>query len=369
MSTKDRKRVLIVTEAGDAWPSGYARALIYKPLFEADGIDCEYVSRYLPPLIRVLERRVVLGRLVGSSLLPLLGYLNTSLARIREAAIIRRAAKGYDAIYLQKVGSWRMVSALRRACRSRLVYDLNDGVWLPSRADLVDGINDILHNVDAVTCDNTFGLDFAKSFNDSLFLVPDPPQIEVFDQYRASIPKHDSPVVLGWVGSPSTLFNLYAVWEPLEALFERFDNITLRLLGTGSDRSLWPRFEKVRYTTLPFYTQEQMVREVLQMDIGLFPLFDLEDSRVRGILKAAVYMSGEACVIAAPIGQNCELIHDRQNGMLARTSEEWLGKMSELVENVALRRSIARAGLETVRENFTVSQCYERLRDALLGLA
>ncbi len=41
----------------------------------------------------------------------------------------------------------------------------------------------------------------------------------------------------------------------------------------------------MRVTTLPFYSQEEMIREILRMDIGLFPLFDVEDSRARGILK------------------------------------------------------------------------------------
>jgi len=110
-----------------------------------------------------------------------------------------------------------------------------------------------------------------------------------------------------------------------------------------------------------------MIREVLNMDIGLFPLFDLEDSRARGILKAAIYMSGEACVVTRPIGQNRELIQDCQNGMFAQTTNEWLEKLTLLITNANLRRNMASAGIRTVRNCFTLRQCYEKLLEALFA--
>jgi glycosyltransferase involved in cell wall biosynthesis len=372
-----RKRVLIVTDAGDAWPSGYVRALIYKDLFESDGIECEYVSRYAPSLVRLIEKTTLrfvekpgrsASRLFGIGLSSLFARLNTLFVRVQESAIIRKSQSGYDAIYLQKTGSWQFVSALRRATAARLVYDLNDGVWLPSRAGFAGGrVRDILRGVDAITCDNPYGLDFARTYSTNLYLVPDPPQVELYDKTRSLFPKSGSSVILGWIGSPATAFNLFAIWEPLEVLFARFENITLRLVGTGYNPFLFPRFENVRFTTLPFYSQAQMIREVLQMDIGLFPLFDIEDSRVRGILKATVYMSGEVCVVASPIGQNSDLIQNGKNGVLARDAKEWLESMSALVTDTALRRLLAHNGLETVRGKFTIRQCYEKLRGALLA--
>jgi glycosyltransferase involved in cell wall biosynthesis len=362
------KRILVVTETGDAWPSGRIRALIYRDLFACDGIDVHYVSRLVPWLSRLgTHPNRTLGYAMKMGLDRILRNLNHLLAFAKEAEIYR-IARHYDIIYLQKVASLRLVSRLRRATSARLVYDLNDGVWLPSRSWFAGGkIRDILGRVDAVTCDNRFGLQFAHQYNPQTYLVPDPPQLELFDLYRQQVARNSLQVVLGWIGSPATLFNLYSIWEPLEVLFSRFENITLRLLGVGHGKRLLPPFEKVRYTSLPYYTQEQMVCEVLQMDIGLFPLFDVEDSYVRGILKAAIYMSGEACVITRPIGGNSELIKDFQNGVFAQTLQEWLDRLSVLVENQSLRRKIASAGLQTVREGYTLRHCYEKLMYALRG--
>lgn len=359
----------MITETGDAWPSGRIRALIYKDLLTADGVEVRYVSRRVPWLTRLTGQPGRLtSRVMDAGFGRVLSDLSTCLARAREASIVRIAQDDYDAIYLQKVASFSLVSALRQSTRARLVYDLNDGVWLPSRAAFADGqVREILRTVDAVTCDNPYGLEFARPYNSSLFLVADPPQVELFDEYRTQIPKPGSPVVLGWVGSAATLFNLYAIWEPLEALFARYEDIALRLVGTGYDRRLLPPFEGVRFSVVPFYSQRDMVREVLRMDIGLFPLFDVEDSLARGVLKATIFMSGEVCLVTRPIGQNRDLLTDGYNAVFANASSEWLEKLTELLEDVSRRRQIARAGLETVREKFTLRCCYQQLRVALEG--
>ena len=98
-------------------------------------------------------------------------------------------------------------------------------------------------------------------------------------------------------------------------------------------------------------------------------MFDVEDSRVRGILKATVYMSGGACVAASPVGQMPDVITDGENGLLARDGGEWLERLSRVVEDRPYRQRLADAGLATVRERFTVRQSYERLLRALSGAA
>ncbi len=123
------KRVLIVTETGDAWPSGHIRALIYKCLFAADGIEVCYASRSVPWLTRLIEQppNRVINKLFGLGLRWPLAHLHAKLAIAREKQIVRQA-QSYDVIYLQKVNSWSLVSTLRRETGARLVYDVNDGV-------------------------------------------------------------------------------------------------------------------------------------------------------------------------------------------------------------------------------------------------
>lgn len=362
------KRVLLVPEAGDARPSGRLRVLGYRDLFAARGIQTHIRSRRVPAMARFVEQPGTMTRMLLSVRRPpWLRGLTGHVARARERAILRDA-RDVDAVFLQKVDSWPLVSALRDSTDARLIYDLNDGLWLPSWAGFANGrLTDILGTVDAVTCDNPYGLAYARKYNPHTYLVPDPPQVELYDQRRDAVNRDPSKLVLGWVGNRDTAFNLFAIWEPLERLFERFDHITLRLLGVGHDPRVLPRFEKVRYSIIPYYTREQLIDEVLAMDIGLFPLFNVEDSLTRGILKPTVYMSGGACVVTRPIGQNCDLISDGVNGVFASTPDEWFDRLSWLIEDRASLRRIGEAGLQTVHDQFTVERCFNRLMAALSG--
>jgi glycosyltransferase involved in cell wall biosynthesis len=357
------RKILILTEAGDAYPSGKVRAFIYKDLFASRGYQVRYKSCMFPFIFSMYnsnDRFFSLFRWTG--IIHLTYYLNLKIIKPINIFIIPFIAQRYDVIYLQKILSWKLVEKISRTSKARLVYDVNDGLWLPIWERSTGGkINSILQLAHAVTCDNPFGLSYSKKLNDNCFLVPDSPLVELFDLHRKRSFKGDTTLTIGWVGSPSTLFNLFLIWEPLETLFSRHKNIHLRIIGGGTNPALLPCFENVRYSVKPYYSQEDLVEEVLKMDIGLFPLFDVDNSRARGILKATVYMSGEVAVVSSPVGQSAELIQDGVNGMLASTNKEWEEKLELLLSDVLLRKKIGAQGLATVRAGFTVEKNFNKL--------
>ena len=246
-----------------------------------------------------------------------------------------------------------------------MVLDFVDALWLPRLR--IDNFDKILETVDAVTTDNPITAAYARQINPNSTVIPDCPNVEEFDRARSRKTKlmAGGRVVLGWVGSTSTVYNLYVVWEALERLFARHENLELRLIGAASD-SL-PPFERVRYSCVATYDQAQMIDEVLKMDIGLFPLQDVEACRARGVLKASIYMSGGAAVVCSPVGQCVDFIQDGVNGMLARSTEEWEAQIEKLILNQDLRHRIAGAGLETVRSNLTLDKSFALLKAVLKG--
>jgi glycosyltransferase involved in cell wall biosynthesis len=346
--TKKPLRLLVILEMGLQFPSGFLRAWIYRGHFARAGWAAKFVSHnFTGPLLWHIK-----------PLFKLYRYLN-------ELRLVR-LARSCDVVYMSKVQSLRLVTLLRERTKAKLVLDFGDAVWMPRFENPEFG--KVLAQVHAVTTDNELTAAYARRFNSNCTVVPDCPQIEMFDEMRGKIEKNsDGPVVLGWVGSQSTAYNLYVIWEALERLFVKHPNIQLRLLGTGKDMGLLPSFEKVRYSRLEKYTQEEMVREVLKMDIGLFPLQDVEASRVRGVLKASVYMSGEAVVVSSPVGQCAEFIKDGVNGMLAGPVEEWERKLDLLISDKKLRLALAKGGLETVRGKLTLDRSFSTLRSVIEG--
>ena len=108
---------------------------------------------------------------------------------------------------------------------------------------------------------------------------------------------------------------------PHQALEIRMAPALMRARQVGAAPENLPRFEQVRFSCRPAYGQGEMVEEVLGMHIGLFPLFDVEDSCARGNLKAKIYMAGGSVAVCQNLGDNASLITDGRNGVLASTPD------------------------------------------------
>jgi glycosyltransferase involved in cell wall biosynthesis len=288
------------------------------------------------------------------------------LAYRAKESYIAHMSSDFDIIHVVAVPSLALIRQIRSHSKARIVYDLCDAAWQPYYNGH-EQINQILSSVDAVTNDNEYGLAYASRFNSSVFLWPPPSQVEMFDRFRGQ-PKPSvagGHVTIGWIGSNSTAFNLYRIWEALEEIFQRHPHLQLRLVGVDPDSGVLPRFEHVSFSARPHYTPEQMVEEVLRMDIGIYPLFATDNSRVRGILKALIYMSGEVAVVCCPVGECARLVKDGENGLLANSTGEWIEKLDRLITDRQLRCQLTAAGLETVRSGYTLEKSLEYLRVAL----
>jgi glycosyltransferase involved in cell wall biosynthesis len=364
--TKKPLRVLAILEAGDIYPSGFVRGLIYAECFARDGDVVRFVSRLHAPFMRLMNNppwwlRFVLRFDVFVRLVERIGNALTSHSERTALSL----AKAFDVVYMSKITSVGFVDRLRQATAARIVLDFGDAIWLPRYR--IERFDELVGSVDAVTTDNILTAEYVKQFNPNCVVIPDCPQVEAFDRARVRVAKRSDGdrIVIGWVGTRSTAYNLYVAWEGLERLFARHENLELRLVGAAP--SDLPPFERIRYTCTPSYDQATMIDEVLRMDIGLFPLQDVEACRVRGVLKATVYMSGEAVAVCSPVGQCRELIRDGVNGVLAATTEEWEAKLEQLILDSDLRSRIAAEGLATVRNGFTVESSYRRLRAVFEG--
>jgi len=362
-------RVLFVLEGAAAAPQDIVRGRLYKPLLEAQGVRVRYVRRRPMPPGNLAVSRSRAGREIAGSLeYKVVRKIWDALGTwMNEGRIVRLAAR-YDVVHLIKVRSLHLIRSLRAGSHARLIYDLGDALWLPRNAWAYPNLREILSTVDAVTCDNEYGLRFARTWNRATVLWPPSAQVELFDRVRGTRPKpseNGGRIVLGWIGSPSTVFHLYAIWEALEAIFKKFATVHLRLVGVGNNPDLLPPFEHISLSARSHYSPQDMVAEVLGMDIGLFPMFDVEEARTRGLLKALIYMSGEAALVCSPRGQCVQLIQDGVNGLLADSREEWISKLSSLIVDGVLRRRLTTAALETVRSRYTLEKSFEGLRVAL----
>ena len=357
-------RVMIVLDCGLALPSAIVRGIGYQDYFnQRQDYHVNYISHRSPFMERAFSagHRPIIEFAVRTCSSPLT-HLNRYITRYQEDKIIERAAD-YDIVYTLKVASVRLYEKIRRLRRPKLVMDLCDGLWLPPfKQSGWQKFEEQIRLSHSVICENEYLANHARKYNPNIFVVPDPAQVELFDLWRARIKRDPSRIVLGWIGSAATAGSLYSIWEPLEHLFEKYPHLHLRILG--GNQEFLPRFEKVNWSMCPLYNQEQMAQEVLAMDIGLYPLFNVEDSQARGSGKAKIYMAGEAVAICQNLGENNTLIQNGIDGILAKDPKEWSDKLEWLVQHPQERAALARAGLKTVRDQFSRKECFEKLLNA-----
>ena len=356
-------RLLIVIDDPQL-PSSRVSALQYVELLKASGWDVDVFALRDPGMlarqerVRHVTRRFRVSR-VGVSLAD-------RISRRHEEELIARA-KSADVIYVVKAPHLRILERLAAIATAKLLFHISDAFWLPFLQRHGWGsVQQMLELVDGVTTTNEYTAERVRLYNRNVFVVPDCPQVEDFDLQRQATRKDADEVIVGWIGTPLTATALFRIWEPLERLAEERSGWSLRLVGVGSEQLVnVPRFEKVRWSSRAWYDRREMIEEVLAMEIGLFPMYRGEDALARGALKAAIYMSGEAAVVAQRYGEVQDFVQDGVNGMLADSDEEWVEKIAYLIDHAEERRVIAAQGLATVRERFSRAATFEHLRHAV----
>ncbi len=276
---------------------------------------------------------------------------------------ILREAASVDMVYTINTPAQQLNRKIQQG-GTLVVVDIIDAIWLPwfRRFDW-DQLEAMLSEADGVICENRFALEYLQQHNPRTVVVADVPQLEDFDRLRDKVQRTDDKVTIGWIGGPNTADSLYGVFPVLERLFAEYPQLHLRILGATRDNL--PRFEKVRYTCLPHYDQEQLITEALQMDIGIFPQYDVEESRCRGALKTKIYMAAGLATVCQRVGENADLISHDQNGLLADDDRSWFEQLAYLIAEPDQRQRLGDAGLQTIRERFSNADGWASLSAAL----
>ena len=184
----------------------------------------------------------------------------------------------------------------------------------------------------------------------------------------ASYPKKkeisDSPeFILGWIGTKGNLKYL----KKLETVFERvgrqFPHVRLKIVSNDFyDPSSLPVIKK------PWRLEDENA-DLISFDVGLMPLDDDPWSRGKCGLKIIQYLSVGVPVVCTPVGINRDIVKDGGNGFWASTPEEWVDRLTALIQDQGLRRKMGLQGIETVEKGYSLAVTSEKFFKVLKDLA
>ncbi|MFB0562884.1 MAG: glycosyltransferase family 4 protein [Candidatus Lokiarchaeia archaeon] len=258
-------------------------------------------------------------------------------------------------VFLQKEvlpQAYPLIEEFIKKLNRKLVFDFDDAIFLvpPKRKSLLynfrykNSIPRILRMSDYVIAGNEYLKRYALRFNRNVEVIPTAIDTETYFVKKKA--KKDR-INIGWIGSRSTIFYFDRLGNVLRALAKKYD-ICLTVIGTGDYR-----IDGVETVIRP-WRLEREISDLQCFDIGVAPVINDDWALGKCGCKVIQYIGVGIPAVASPVGINGEIINDGVNGFLAGSDQEWIEKLSQLIENEALRQRFGLMGRKTVEEKYSV---------------
>jgi glycosyltransferase involved in cell wall biosynthesis len=244
------------------------------------------------------------------------------------------------------------------------VYDFDDAIWRAS----VSGTNGLLtlarmpwkveqicRLASGVTVGNDYLAAYARRYNDNVHIVRTSIDLTRFRPMSESAPS--LPLRVVWTGTHSTLTHL----EHIRPALERLGAARPTVLRVVCDREP-DRFENVQVEFVRWSAASE-AHDLTASHIGIMPLPDDEWTRGKCGCKALQYMAIGRAVVVSPVGMNTEIIRDGENGLFARSHDDWFQQLLRLGNDAALRHRLAMAGRSTVEREYSAAAAADRFAD------
>ncbi len=273
----------------------------------------------------------------------------------RRLSLIKKA-RNYDVVYILREAALLGPAVFERLIHQAgvpIVFDFDDAIFVSYRSPsngylsylkFATKTKTICRLSSHVMVGNSYLADYARQVNDRVTVIPTTIDTE---KYQTAPPKESSgPLVIGWTGSHSTVQHLDTLRGALKKLAQR-ESFRLRVIGTPTYR-----FDDAEVEPMPWRVETEL-DDLRAVDIGVMPLPDDNWSKGKCGLKALQFMALGIPTVCSPVGVNTDIIQDDQNGFIAASEDEWVEKLSRLLQSHELRRRLGHAGRITVEQKYS----------------
>lgn len=344
----EKLKVLFLTPYPIEGPSSRYRVEQYLPYLRRAGIECSiypFVNSDCYKILYLPKRRMK----------KLFYFIYNMVHRL----LVIPKAKDYDVIFVHleafPIGPPFLEWILAKLMGKPIIFDFEDAIYLKRKGPqswLINFIkrpwkfyNNLRLSAHVLVC-NKYMKELVNKYNPNATIIPTPIDTDEFTMMIT--PSHSNKLILGWIGSHTTLPYLLDIKKPLEKLAKKYDFV-LKIVGGGKDVSM-PGVEVINEK----WTLENDIQSFQSLDIGLYPLPQDERAMAKTPFKTIQYMSVGKPVVASRAGAIDSIIKDGVNGFLASNEKEWFDKLSILIENLQLRKDIGIEGRKTVEEKYSV---------------
>jgi len=193
-----------------------------------------------------------------------------------------------------------------------------------------------------------------------VFVIPTSVDTRLYPKKKKVLDRKE--IILGWIGTKGNLRYLKTLEPVFEALARKFSSVKLKIVSDDFYDS-----RHIQTIKKPWKLEDEK-EDLISFDIGLMPLNEDLWSRGKCGLKIIQYLSVGVPVVCTPVGINCDIVQNGTNGYWATTHEEWVDRITILIQNPDLRQRMGFNGIEAVEREYSLAVTSEKFLKVLQGL-
>jgi len=275
--------------------------------------------------------------------------------------------KSGDAIFVQRKRLPRFILLFLRRMKKKIIYDFDDAVMFknslsknPYSLRRTMSFKRMLRYTDLVIAGNMFLKGEAEKYHNNVMILPTPIDAQ---RYTGKNYREGETVNIGWIGDHGSIHYMESYKDVWEAIGSKYSQVILTIIC-----DTFIETKNIPLRKIP-WSYEREIDDLMALDIGVMPLFDDLWSRGKCGFKIIQYLGVGVPAVCTPVGINRDVVEDGVSGVWASTKDEWIEKLSTLIESAPLRVQMGTEGRKKIMEHYTVQVCAPRLIESIVGIA
>ena len=262
----------------------------------------------------------------------------------------------YQAIFIQKKLLSRLELSLLyckvRKKKIKIVYDYDDAIMyqptcgrrVQQRAQRFQALTAV---ADLIIAGNQYlAAEAETGYRNKIRIVPTVLHVAGYKAKDSSENKKD--VIIGWIGTKSTIEYLRFVVPVLAKLQVRYPQVRFKVVS-----------DKKPDLALPGLIYKQWcadleVEQLRSFDVGIMPLPQNKWTEGKCGFKLVQYAAVAIPAVCSPVGVNKEIVKDAVTGFWADSLKDWEDRLSTLIESGQFRKQLGLAGRQHVAEKYNL---------------